>query len=57
MWHDSRPYNNTGKHLTFNSSTVTSSDAAPATFPNEALKARWNDFLAFGNEQAELSLK
>jgi len=28
MGHDSRPYNNTGKHLTFNSSIVTSSDAA-----------------------------
>ena len=41
MGHDSRPYNNTCKHFkTFNSSTVTSSDAAPATFLNTALNAR-----------------
>ena len=38
--HASRPYNSTGSHLTFNSFTVTSSEATPATFPNTALKAR-----------------
>jgi len=29
--HASRPYNSTGRHLIFNSSTVTSSEATPAT--------------------------
>ena len=53
MGHHSRPYNKTGKHLTFNSYTVTSSDAAPATFQNTALKARQYDFLAFVNEQSK----
>ena len=38
--HASRPYNSTGRHLTFNSSTVTFSEATPATFLNTALKAK-----------------
>jgi len=51
--HASRTYNSTGRHLTFNCSTVTSSEATPATVPNTALKARSKDFLAFANEQAK----
>jgi len=38
--HASKPYNSTGRYLTFNSSTVTSSEATPATFSNTALKPR-----------------
>ena len=38
--HASKPHISTGRHLTFNSFTVTSSEAAIATFPNTAIKAR-----------------
>jgi len=54
MGHVSRPQNNTGKHLTFNSSTVTSSHAAPANFPEHSIKGTIVGFLViFADEQAK----
>jgi len=57
MGYVSRPYN-TGKHLTFNSSTVTFSHAAPANFPEHSIKGTIVGFLGiFADEQANEILK